>query len=187
MGVELKRSDRIRRVIGMFPPGRLVDLGAGHGGYARLAADLGWQVTAVDARTERFPENDSDAIEWRQSDIRDVDLEPYDLVLCLGVFYHLTVDDQIDLLSRCRTTIVIDTHVDHGVHDHHLSERVTMAGYEGRLYQEHGETTSSWGNDQSFWPTLESFHRMLNDWGFPLVLTMEPWLSGDRTVFVALR
>jgi len=182
----MQRSDVIRRVIGMFPPGHLVDLGAGHGGYSRMAASMGWQVTAVDARTERFPITEGQPIEWRQSDVREVDLDPYDLVLCLGLFYHLTVEDQVDLLTRCQTTMVIDTHVDHGVHDHSLSEPVTRGGYDGRLYSEHGSATSSWGNDQSFWPTLDSFYRMLNDCGFPVVLTAEPWWSGDRTVFVAV-
>jgi hypothetical protein len=165
-----------------------VDLATGHGKFARVAAESGWRVTAVDARTERWPEERPANTEWVQADIRDVDLEPFDLVLCLGLFYHLTLDDQLDLLDRVRVPIIIDTHIDHGVtkHEDKLSERVELGGYRGRLYQEPGRLTSSWGNDQSFWPDLESFHRMLAQAGFPLVLTKEPWLWPDRTMFVAL-
>src|SRR5699024_587042 len=53
-------------------PGKLIDLGAGHGGYSRRAADAGWKVTAVDARDIRFPNDDR--ITWVRQDIRECDL-----------------------------------------------------------------------------------------------------------------
>jgi SAM-dependent methyltransferase len=170
----------------MFPPGDVVDLGAGHGKFSRLAADAGWRVTAVDARSDRWPGDDR--IEWRQADVRDVDLAGYDLVLCLGLFYHLTVDDQLDLLRRVQVPVIIDTHLDHGVHQHELSEPVEQSGYQGRLYKEGGphNLLASWGNAASFWPTLPSFQRMLRDCGFPVLLTAEPPVTADRWVFVAL-
>jgi len=185
----VSRTDLIRRLLGLFsPPGRVVDLATGHGKFARVAAQEGWQVTAVDARTERFPDPRPADIEWVQSDIRDLDVEPFDVVMCLGLFYHLTLEDQLDLLSRVRCPMIIDTHIDHGVspHEAKLSDRVELQGYRGRFYKEPGLLTSSWGNDESFWPDLESFHRMLTEAGFPLVLTKEPWLWPDRTMFVAL-
>lgn len=180
------RDEAFGQVMGLLTPGSLVDLGAGHGRYSRLAADLGWQVTAVDARTERWP--DDDRVRWVRSDVRDADLSGYDVVLCLGVFYHLTLTDQLGLLERAAgRPVVFDTHLDHGTHQHRLSARVTTSdGYEGRFYQEPRALTASWGNTASFWPTLASFHRMLQDVGYTAVLTLEPWILGDRTFFLAL-
>lgn len=179
------RAKAFRAILRLFPPGRIVDLGTGHGGFARLAADEGWSVTAVDARTERWP-NDP-RIEWVQADLRDHDLSHYDLILCLGVFYHLTCNDQIHLLQRASgTPLVIDTHLDHGEHQHKLSDRIMENGFEGRLYQEPGKTTSSWLNSDSFWPTPAAFYSMLQAHDYTTILTLEPWLESDRTFFVAL-
>ena len=186
---EMSRTAIIRRLLKLCSPaGHVVDLATGHGKFAKVAAQSGWRVTAVDARTERFPEPRPADIEWVQSDIRDVDLDPYDLVMCLGLFYHLTLEDQLDLLGRVRVPMIIDTHIDHGIgkHEDKLSPPVEIDGYRGRLYKEPGRLTSSWGNDESFWPDLESFQRMLAEAGFPIVLTKEPWLWPDRTVFLAL-
>jgi hypothetical protein len=140
----------------------------------------------VDVRADRWPEDDR--VRWVKSDVRDVDLADFDVVLCLGLFYHLTVDDQLDLLARASgRLLILDTHLDHGDHQHELSDRVTTTeGYEGRLYQEPRALTSAWRNTESFWPTLESFHRMLREAGYTSVLTLEPWILGDRTFFLAL-
>lgn len=179
------RQQTFNRLLRLFEPGRLVDLGAGHGIFSRIAANEGWRVVAVDARTDRWP--DDDRISWVQDDVRNHNLRPYDLIACLGLFYHLTCVDQIDLIKRSAgRPIIIDTHLDHGEHTHVVSERmVNEFGYEGVLYKEPGKTTSSWGNPESFWPTHESFMRMLTDNGYATVLTVEPWKS-DRTFFVAL-
>ncbi len=75
-------------MLSLFPAGRLIDLGTGHGNLAIVAADLGWQVTGVDARTERWP--DDERVTWIQGDIRHQASEEFDVVACLGVFYHLT-------------------------------------------------------------------------------------------------
>lgn len=174
------------RLLGLFPPGHLVDLGAGHGAFSRQAADLGWEVTAVDARTERFP--DDPRPRWVQADVRTVDLEPYDLVLCLGLLYHLALDDQLDLLARAAgRPLILDTHVDAGAHEHELSGRTSpREGYTGRFYAEPYAPTSAVGNRSSFWPTPPTLYRMLREAGFASVLTHEPWYLGDRTFFLAL-
>lgn len=185
MGASSQRARIFRRLLGLFDAGKLVDLGTGHGNFARMAADLGWDVTAVDARADRWPEDDR--VTWIRSDLRDHDLAPYDLIASLGVFYHLTCQDQIDFLTRAAgTPLIIDTHLDHGTHEHRLSPRVTILGYEGRSYREGDQATSSWGNEESFWPTLDSFLGMLADAGYQTILAVEPWLFGDRTFFLAL-
>lgn len=185
MSEKSRRGKVFTQLLNLFPPGNLVDLGTGHGGFARLAADLGWQVTGVDARSERWP--DDPRVTWIESDLRDHRLAPYDVIACLGVFYHLTCDDQLRLLARaCGKPLIIDTALDHGKPEHELSDRVVIRGYEGRLYEEPGVTTSSWRNERSFWPTLGSFYRMLDSFGFATILTVEPWIKSHRTFFLAL-
>ena len=65
--------------------------------FSIAAADAGWRVTALDARGDRFPEDGR--VDWQVGDVRSADLGGYDVVACLGLFYHLTVDDQLDLLN----------------------------------------------------------------------------------------
>lgn len=180
-----RRVEIFSRLLALFPPGRLVDLGAGHGKFSRVAAKAGWDVTAVDARTERNVP--ASGVTWVEADVRKVDLDGYDVVACLGLFYHLTAEDQIDLLARCeKAPLIIDTHLANGLSTHPLSNEVEQNGYTGRLYHEGTGLLSSWNNPQSFWPTPESFHNMLDQAGYDLVLAVEPWYMADRTFFLAL-
>jgi SAM-dependent methyltransferase len=173
------------RLLALFSPGRLIDLGAGHGKFSMVAAKAGWEVMAVDARTER--NTAAPGVTWVEGDVRDVDLEGYDLVACLGLFYHLTAEDQLDLLARCKgVPLIIDTHLANGLSTHPLGEEVELQGYTGRVYHEGTGLLSSWGNQQSFWPTPESFHQMLDQAGYNFVLAVEPWYLPDRTFFLAL-
>ncbi len=176
-------------MLATFPVGRLIDLGAGHGNFSVAAADAGWTVTALDARGDRYPTDDP-RIDWQVGDVRDVDLSDFDVIACLGLFYHLTVDDQIALLARAKgTPIILDTHVaNNRPVPMRLSERVEQQGYVGRLYTEPDQTTSSlasWGNEQSFWPRTRDLYKMLDDYGYD-VLTATPWYLPSRTFFLCL-
>ena len=184
-GVLPRRFELFDQLLGLFPPGAVVDLGAGHGMFSLRAAQAGWSVTAVDARPDRFPRDSS--VKWLTQDVRKVDLGPYDVIACLGLFYHLTPKDQVSLLRRAAgKPIIIDTHVANEQNTHRLSERVTVDGYEGSWYREPGELTSSWGNRRSFWPTPESLYRMLKHCGYPVIMATQPWVKADRTFFLAL-
>ena len=188
MSLRDRRYELFDALLGVFPPGRLVDLGAGHGQFSIRAADAGWDVTAVDARTERFP--DDDRVKWVQLDVRDADLSGYDLVLCLGLFYHLTLADQLAFLERAAgTPIILDTHLATAQPTHALSAPVTVQGYVGRLYSERGwkrRPTASWANDSSFWPRPKAFYRMLREHGYGAVFAGAPWVTTDRTFFLCL-
>jgi hypothetical protein len=189
-----------------FPVGHLVDLGAGHGIFSRIAADLGWQVTAVDARDLRFP-NDT-RVRWVTSDVRDFDgyegPEGSDggtggtggtVVACLGLWYHLTLADQLALVRRIAPRpLILDTHVaradpaDHVVHRTKLSQLVQDGVHEGRLYSESGnasQATASWGNTSSFWPTPQTLQHQLADAGYDLVRRLLPPVAPDREYLVA--
>lgn len=181
-----RRLQIFQGLLRVLRPGRLVDIGAGHGKFSVLAADEGWDVTAVDARDERFPPDPR--VAWVRQDVREHVLEGYDLIVCLGLMYHLTLDDQLDLLRRAAgIPLIIDTHLDTGRPTQPLSEQVTINGYTGRMFVEETQyATASWGNRQSFWATVPDFHRMLNENGYPTILTVEPWYQSDRTFFLAL-
>ena len=171
-----------------FPPGRLLDLGTGHGRFAIRAAEAGWEVTATDARTDRFP--DSPGVTWRQEDVRDTDPTGFDLILNLGLLYHLAIDDPLSLLDRSAgTPMILDTPV--GVPDEKgfgLSDTTTQRGYRGRMYSEENLQhipTASWGNDHSFWPTPRALVRMLTERGWD-VFTAQPFYRPSRTFFLCL-
>jgi len=162
-----------------LPPGRLLDLGTGHGKFAMLAQQLGWDVTAVDARTERLPK--VPAIRWIQEDVRTFTIERYDCICILGLLYHLEIGDQLALLKKCAgTRTIIDTHVA-------LKVTHEEQGYQGTLFAEKlDQPTASWGNVSSFWPTEESLARMIHDAGFTTVLKLLPPYLKDRTFYVCL-
>lgn len=181
-----RRLATFRKILGAMPPGRLLDLGAGHGAFSLIAHELGWEVTAVDARTERMPM--ADGITWVQSDVRTFDVAGYDCIALLGLLYHLELADQLDLLRRCAgTPTILDTH-------HSLRTVVTVDGWEGRMFREPGTTTeerakvptASWGNPDSFWPTREALVRMLGEAGYTTVLALEPPILRDRTFYLCL-
>lgn len=185
-----RRLELFDALLGLFSPGRLVDLGAGHGSFSVRAADAGWRVTAVDARTKRF--QDDRRIDWVHKDVREADLSGYDVILCLGLFYHLTLADQLSLLERASgTPMIVDTHVANGrsrTHAHSLTDLVTVDGYDGQFFREKGPAspTASWGNEESFWPSPRAFYRMLGENGYRSVLAATPWYREDRTFFLCL-
>lgn len=168
-------------LLGAFAPGHLLDLGAGHGKFSKVAHDLGWTVTSVDARIERRPE-DTPGITWVQADVREVSIgEGYDVIAVLGLLYHLGVEDQLDLLRRCahRPTIIDTHHVTRGV--------VEEGRYLGALFHEDLDApTAAWGNDESFWPTEQSLVRMLHDAGYRLILQSVPAYQRGRTFWLCL-
>lgn len=176
------------QMLGTFQPGKLIDLGAGHGLFSKIAADKGWAVTALDARGDRYPTDER--IDWQVGDVRDVDLAAHDVIACLGLFYHLTLEDQLSLLERSSgTPIILDTHVANDQKTSApLSDPVTLQGYAGRLYTEPDQAVhspASWGNELSFWPRPRALYRMLDRFGYD-VLTATPYYLPNRTFFLCL-
>lgn len=174
-----------------LPPGRMIDLGAGHGKFSVIAANLGWEVVALDARDERFP--DDPRVKWVVGDVGEVDLAGYDLIACLGLWYHMTHDAQVRLAERAvPSTLIIDTHVafDHPGHRNTvpLGELVTIDGDRGRFYYE-GDiqhvATAAKGNDWSFWPTEDSLFDLLTRSGYDSVESYHPGVTRDRRFYFA--
>jgi hypothetical protein len=181
-----RRLATFRQILGTLAPGRLLDLGAGHGAFSQIGQELGWDVTAVDARTERMPM--TDGIRWLQADVRTVEVAGYECIAILGLLYHLELDDQLALLRRCAgTPTILDTH-------HTPKPWVTIDGWQGYIFPEAEVTpeelaripTASWGNTQSFWATRPELIRMLHESGYRTVLALEPPLQPDRNFYLCL-
>lgn len=177
--IDVTRREILREILAGFDPGTCADLGCGTGLFAVAAASMGWTVQACDARQRDWPEYPG--VTFTRQDVRDVTLDGLDLILCLGLFYHLDLDGQLDLLAKCAgTPLILDTHVS-------TIGGVTECGYEGHWYQEPPGLLSSFGNPRSFWPAVPSLEAMLKANGYATVKAYEPWYHGeDRTFFTCL-
>lgn len=158
--------------------GRLLDLATGHGKFAQVARDMGWEVTAIDARDARMPR--SPGIDWRVGDVRDFDVSGYDVISNLGLLYHLDLPSQMDLLQRYSDTpMILDTH-------HATNVRASEGNYLGDWCEETTEAMASWGNPYSFWPTAQGLLRQVSDCGYGRVARIEPFYREDRTFYWCL-
>jgi SAM-dependent methyltransferase len=197
---KLNKGRIFESILAPLSPGKLLDLGAGKGNFSMSAAALGWDVTAVDVRTVRWPEVDPatdpdkaallESITFVQSDIREFPIgrNEYDLICILGLLHHLEVPDQVALIRKCAgSPLLIDTRIA-------SAEIDSIGDYRGMLIKEHGETreerdqvaTASWGNEISFRHTEESLTRLLRDCGFPIVLQARPPHRREYTFYFAL-
>jgi hypothetical protein len=177
----------LRELLGLFPPGKLIDLACGNGVFSIAAQDLGWQVTAVDARTVRMPM--TPGITWIQQDVRETDVSGFDVILLMGLLYHMELADQLDLLRRCSNAVtILDTH-------HSTSPTHDEGGYAGHTFREIPEDhptsledspRAAWGNATSFWATQPDLVRMLHDSGFGTVLALVPPTLPNRTFYLCL-
>jgi SAM-dependent methyltransferase len=196
----IHKGNIFRALIALLKPGRMLDLGAGKGNFSLSAAQLGWQVTAVDARTVRWPDAESEAdpelaeqirtIRWVQADVREFPIEEgqYDLICVLGLLHHLEVPDQVSLLKRCsHVPTLLDTRIAKTIVD-------SEGPYEGMLIREHGKTReerdavpqASWGNPLSFQHTEESLLLLVLDCGYIKMLLMRPPHRPDYTFYFCL-
>lgn len=192
---------------------RLADLGALEGGFAIECALRGAEVVGVEGRESnlaraRFAASAlalEDRVEFVLDDVRNFTRARYgrfDVVLCLGLLYHLDGPDIFDLLGHLADVatrfVLIDTHISLGggytlVHAGHT--------YEGRPYQEpHDDGTtghdrgayewSSLGNPRSFWLTKQSLLVALGQAGFSSVMEchwpQSPRPRADRIQLVAM-
>lgn len=160
----------------------VADLGAGPCAFARIAREFGAEVFAVDGRDERVPEDiEKQGIHFIHKDVREFNLEAYDVVLIFGLLYHFEIDDQIALLRRCRgKEVLVDTQVycpgqvvRFPVEEWQYS-LVQLNGYEGILYPEKDNPMASVSNRNSFWHTEPSYFRLFTTCGFNNITAYRP-------------
>lgn len=183
-GVAEEVSNRIRGMTfsALIGPGNgrtMLDLGAGPCQFAVRARDAGWKVTAVDARTERLPDDLQD-ITFIEHDVREFDPAGFDTIAILGLLYHLPLEDQERLLARCAyARVILETQVhtpgfvppDAKPWGH---EMVSRDGYRGVSFPEGDNPMASIGNTESFWATEASLLEMFQRCGFTSVTVVEP-------------
>ena len=186
-GMLEQRVDRVVQLVRDLGAGPLeeltvLDLGAYEGAFSIELARQGATVVAVEGREEhaektRFAASvlGLDRLEVIQGDVRSVDslgLGSFDVVLCLGILYHLEAPDVVqlvrDLAQRCTQFAIIETQV--GLRP---STRVADGDreYFGLSYSEDiSHPGASLDNPSSFWPTRPSLLNLLGDAGFSSVL-----------------
>lgn len=212
--VKVRRVLQVTRDLAARPPEqlRVLDAGCGEGVYAIEIGLRRAHVVAFDARSERMSRGAGCAerhglsnVTFQLADIREVTAEShgsFDVVLLLGILYHLDVPDVFRVLENahgmCGEILIVDTFVSAGGVElvEHRGER-----YEGQRVREHGDDDPpevrrarllrSIDNTFSFRFTRESLARLLGDVGFTSVFEClaprEPLKPADRVTLVALR
>jgi ubiquinone/menaquinone biosynthesis C-methylase UbiE len=191
---------------------QILDLACGEGVYAIEAALRGASVIALDARTERMNEGASAAkrlglsnLRFSQEDIRNITTDShggFDIVLFLGILYHLNESDALATLKNIynitREFVIIDTHIaltgdvkieidDHAYEGHHYVEHRRSDPEELRRSRQQ----ASLDNSTSFWFTKQSLFRLLEEVGFTSVcecnVPLEPFKPINRITIIASR
>ena len=184
---------------------RILDLGCHEGGYSIELARHGATVVGIEGRRAniekaRFAAEvlELDSVTFVEDDVRNLSVSTYgqfDVVLCLGILYHLEADDAVRLVERCydccERLTVIRTAV--GLVPN-TQAQVGSHRYRGRRYQEDvSQRGAALENPMSVLPTRVSLLNLLADVGFTSVLEVHnPVIPGlealrDSVSFVALR
>jgi 2-polyprenyl-3-methyl-5-hydroxy-6-metoxy-1,4-benzoquinol methylase len=191
---------------------RALDLACLEGMYSLELARRGAEVVAIEGREANLAKARFAAqatgiggIDFQLGDVRDLSREQhgaFDVVLCLGILYHLAEADVFDFVRRiadvCRRALIVDTAislagreeaVDQGVayRGETLVEHVPSAGEEERRRA----VWSSLDNPTSFVLTTPSLLRLLSRAGFTSVyqcwVPAEPGKTTNRVTLVALK
>lgn len=191
---------------------RVVDLACLEGVYGIEFAQHGSEVVGIEGREAniekaRFAKQalGLDNIEFVQDDVRNLSVEKYgkfDVVLCLGILYHLDAPDVFHFVERiaevCQQVAIIDTHIGISANKTHVYKGQE---YHGWTVAEHAPKTSKeerlkslWGsldNEKSFWFTRPSLFNLLSLVGFTSVYTCQnpvvPGQWADRDTIVAVK
>jgi SAM-dependent methyltransferase len=166
---------------------RILDLACLEGQYAIEFARHGATAVGIEGREgnvakARFAKDalGLDNLEFYQDDVRNLSAAKYghfDVVLCLGLLYHLDSPGVFELTKQigqvCRRLTVIDTYISLADKEQYTFEGRT---YWGRGYFEHDADSSlddrlknAWAsldNPSSVWLTRASLLNLLNHVGF---------------------
>lgn len=190
-----ERRDYVEWALEKFRPGRVLDLAAGHCKFSIQAAEHAkvrnpGYVYAIDARMERVPDDLPHNVSFQQLNVLTCAWPDVDFIMCLGLFYHLTVDEQEVLLFRLHKAgvpVLLDSHYA----TERLTWRVAESGqrYKGAPYIEGTEADlmsrlkASATSTESWWHAQDSLQRILN-YTFPNITRLAPDSSHNRCFFL---
>lgn len=212
--IKLRRVIQIISDISPEPIGnlRVLDLACLEGLYSIELALHGARVVAIEGREAniekaRFVKKvlSLENLEIYQDDVRNLCREKhggFDVVLCLGILYHLDAPDIFVFVERasevCERFAIIDTHISTVASaSYPYNNRV----YHGSFYQEHSSESTvterlralwaSLDNERSFWPTKVSLYNLLSHAGFTSVYEChnppETGKPDDRVTLLAIK
>lgn len=216
----------LRTAAALAPPSagwgtRVLDLGCNEGGYAVAFARAGYAVLGLEARqvnVERClwlrDRLGLEGLDFVRADAREAAaFGEFDVVLCLGLLYHLDRPRTflLDVIGPItRRLLMLNTHyVSEGaVGRYSLSPPAHHDGAAGRWYTEYAEDApqgeveqaawASWGNPRSFWLDKPELLAAVQEAGFGTVLEQHDFIGSirgrhaaalehGRTLLVALR
>jgi hypothetical protein len=190
---------------------RVLDLACLEGLYGLEFARHGAEVVGIEGREAHVAKAQFakevlglDNITFVLDDVRNLSASKYghfDVVLCLGILYHLDVPDAFHFVEGiagvCRRVAVIDTHVGITTNRSYVYKEQE---YQGRDFMEHipGDSQeeklkhlwSSLDNEKSFWFSRPSLFNLLASAGFSSAYTCQnpavpgQWLDRDTIVAV---
>ncbi len=212
---------KLRRVVqivgdlvdGRFDELRVLDLACLEGMYALELAKRGAHVVAIEGREANLEKARFSArvlgldaaVEFLQEDVRGLSQlrhGEFDVVLCLGILYHLDAPDVFPFVERlaevCQRALVLDTNVSLRPED---TQRSDGHVYRGESLFEHDPSStqeerlravwSSLDNTSAWIPTKPSLLTLLARAGFTSVyecfVPVEPEKTPARLTLVALR
>jgi SAM-dependent methyltransferase len=189
---------------------RILDLASLEGMYALELARRGAQVVAIEGRTANIEKARFAArslgldVDFQLGDVRNLSVNAqgtFDVVLCLGILYHLDLADGVSLVERIRAATrkaaIFDTAIALAATEKHTVDGIVLHG-ERLVEHERGDTEeqrlarlwSSLDNDTAFVPTFPSLLRLLSAKGFSTVLQVhvphEPEKPDGRVTLVAM-
>jgi SAM-dependent methyltransferase len=209
---------KLRRIVqvasdlcgGRFDGLRVLDLACLEGMYSLEFARRGAEVVAIEGREANLEKARFAAralgldVDFQAGDVRGLSRErhgEFDVVLCLGILYHLDADDVVAMVDEiravARNVAIFDTSValargeTRRYGDLELQGEILLEHASGSTTEEkQGRLWSSLDNPRSFLPSLPSLLRLLRHSGFPTVvqahLPAEPTQPRGRVTLVAL-
>jgi SAM-dependent methyltransferase len=182
----------------------ILDLACLEGEYSLELASHGYRVTGIEGRSEshekaerRRRELGHENVRFLCDDVRNLSREKYgeyDIVLCLGILYHLEAEDALKLIdnvcSVCRRFAIFDTHFSFTP-----DEKVIYRGqtYTGHSSREHdlSHPWSAIGNEFGLFFTCPSLYNAIEGAGFSSVyeclMPAAPDYPRDRTTLIAIK
>lgn len=168
----------------------VLDLACRTGSFCHALASQGHWVTGIEGRQSNLDKaHIHPNIEYELGDVRDLRLDvQFDVTLCLGLLYHLTAQDALNLLRTLRIVtrqfVILDTHVSTAEEQTELESRT----FYGHSYPEPEGEWASIKNETSWWFTEDSLQDLLTLAGWRSVCVERPeGAAPDRCWFVLFK